>query len=49
VVDGPDSLRLLGYLTEAEALKSYSQELERHRSDTIGEARLFTTAIRPES
>ena len=49
VVDGPDSLQLLGYLTEAEALKSYSQELERHRNDTIGEARLLSTAITPES
>jgi CIC family chloride channel protein len=48
VVDGPDSRRLLGYLTEAAALKAYSQELERHRSATIGEARLFSTAITPE-
>ena len=49
VVDGPESLGLLGYLTEAQALKSYSQELERHRSDTIGEARMLSTAITPET
>ena len=49
VVEDPDGLQLIGYLTEAEALKSYSRELERHRSDTIGEARLFSTAITPES
>ena len=49
VVEDPQSLRLIGYLTEAEALKSYSRELERHRTDTIGEARLFSTAVTPES
>ena len=49
VVEDPDGLQLIGYLTEAEALKSYSRELERHRSDTIGEARLFSTAVTPES
>ncbi|HEV2677811.1 MAG TPA: chloride channel protein [Aliidongia sp.] len=49
VVDDPEGLQLIGYLTEAEALKSYSRELERHRSDTIGEARLFSTAITPDS
>ena len=49
VVDSPESLQLIGYLTEAEALKTYSQELERHRSDMIGEASLLSTAITPES
>ncbi|GGF30886.1 chloride channel protein [Aliidongia dinghuensis] len=48
VVDDPDRMELIGYLTEAEALKSYSQELERHRSDMIGEARLVSTALTPE-
>jgi CIC family chloride channel protein len=48
VVSDPEALQLLGYLTEAEALKAYSRELEIHRSNTIGEARLFTTAITPE-
>ena len=48
VVSAPDAPQLLGYLTEAEALKAYSRELELHRSDTIGEARLFSTAITPE-
>jgi chloride channel protein, CIC family len=45
VVDDPEQMQLLGYLTEAEALKSYSRELERHRTDKLGdEARLFSTA-----
>ncbi len=37
VVDGVDSLRILGLLTEQYALRRYSEELERRRRDLSGE------------
>ena len=37
VVDGPETLRVLGLLTEQYALRRYSQELERRRKDISGE------------
>ncbi len=37
VVDGPDTLRVLGLLTEQYALRRYSEELERRRRDLSGE------------
>jgi CIC family chloride channel protein len=37
VVDDATSLRVLGYVTEAYALKRYSQELERRRREYSGE------------
>lgn len=41
VVDGAASRRVVGYLTEAYALRRYSQELERRRSDELGIKDLF--------
>ena len=37
VVDGPDTLKVLGLLTEQYALRRYSEELERRRRDLSGE------------
>ena len=37
VVDGPETLRVLGLLTEQYALRRYSEELERRRRDLSGE------------
>ena len=37
VVDGPETLRVLGLLTEQFALRRYSEELERRRRDLSGE------------
>jgi CIC family chloride channel protein len=37
VVDGPDSRRVIGLLTEAYALRRYSEELERRRRELSGE------------
>ncbi len=48
VVDDREMLQLVGYLTEAEALKAYGRELERHRTAMIGETSLLSTAT-PES
>lgn len=47
VVDNADSRHLLGYLTEAFALKRYNQELERRRAEESGEAGLFSPAASP--
>ncbi|MCW5770468.1 MAG: chloride channel protein [Rhodospirillaceae bacterium] len=41
VVDNADSRRLIGYLTEAYALRRYSQALERQRGYEIGDSELF--------
>ncbi len=37
VVDNPDSRRVIGLLTEAHALRRYSEELDRRRRDLSGE------------
>lgn len=37
VVDDPQSLKVLGYVSEAHALKRYAQELERRRREMTGE------------
>jgi len=37
VVDGPDSLRVIGLLTEAHALRRYAEESERHRPEALGD------------
>ena len=37
VVDGPETLRVMGLLTEQFALRRYSEELERRRRDLSGE------------
>lgn len=41
VVDGAGTRHIIGYLTEAYALRRYSQELERRRSDELGVKDLF--------
>lgn len=38
VVDGPETRRVLGYVTEGFALKRYNQELERIRGEAAGES-----------
>jgi CIC family chloride channel protein len=47
VVDHPETRHLVGYLTEAFALKRYNQELERRRAEESGEAGLFSPAAGP--
>jgi chloride channel protein, CIC family len=37
VVDSPDSRRVIGLLTEAYALRRYSEELDRRRKELSGE------------
>ena len=37
VVDGTDSRRVIGLLTEAYALRRYSEELDRRRRELSGE------------
>lgn len=41
VLAGPNDRRILGYLTEAYALRRYSDELERARSMELGDSPLF--------
>lgn len=41
VVQTPLDRRVVGYLTEAYALRRYAQELERQRADELGERNLF--------
>ncbi|WP_205028160.1 chloride channel protein [Oleisolibacter albus] len=41
VLDGPVTRHVLGYLSEAYALRRYSLELERRRSDELGERSLY--------
>ena len=38
VVDGPDTLAVIGLLTESHTLKRYSEELDRQRRAMVGEA-----------
>jgi CIC family chloride channel protein len=39
--------RIIGYLTEAYALRRYTQELERRRSAELGERELFAVGQGP--
>jgi CIC family chloride channel protein len=41
VLDSPTSRKVIGYLTEAYALRRYNQELERQRSDELGTKHLY--------
>jgi CIC family chloride channel protein len=41
VLDNPTSRKVVGYLTEAYALRRYNQELERQRSDELGAKYLY--------
>ena len=41
VLDSPTSRKVIGYLTEAFALRRYNQELERQRSDELGTKYLY--------
>jgi CIC family chloride channel protein len=41
VLDNPTSRKVVGYLTEAYALRRYNQELERQRSDELGTKHLY--------
>jgi len=47
VVDDVEHMRLVGYLTEAYALRRYSQELERRRGQESGETNLYSSVVRP--
>ena len=49
VVDSPESMEIIGYLTEAYALRRYNQELERRRAESEGDSGLFSSAVRDES
>jgi chloride channel protein, CIC family len=42
VIDNPDSRRVLGYLSEAYALRRYAHELERHRGARQDDAGIFS-------
>ena len=42
VIDNPDSRRVLGYLSEAYALRRYAHELERHRGTRQDDAGIFS-------
>jgi CIC family chloride channel protein len=48
VVDSPESMEIIGYLTEAYALRRYNQELERRRAEAEGQSGLFSTSVSPE-
>jgi CIC family chloride channel protein len=48
VVDDPDELQILGYLTEAYALRRYTQELERRRGEAGGGSGLFSAVVPPQ-
>src|SRR3954447_7446614 len=41
VLDNPTNRKVVGYLTEAYALRHYNQELERQRSDELGNKYLY--------
>ncbi|HJU19955.1 MAG TPA: chloride channel protein [Stellaceae bacterium] len=42
VIDDPDSRRIIGYLSEAYALRRYATELERHRGSRADDAGIFS-------
>jgi chloride channel protein, CIC family len=44
VIDNPDARRVLGYLSEAYALRRYAHELERHRGARQDDAGIFSPA-----
>ena len=48
VVDSPETMEIIGYLTEAYALRRYNQELERRRAEAEGESGLYARAVQPE-
>ena len=45
VIDNPDSRRVLGYLSEAYALRRYAHELERHRGTRQDDAGIFSPNV----
>jgi CIC family chloride channel protein len=47
VLAGGTDLRIIGYMTEAYALRRYAQELERRRSAELGEQDLFSLGQTP--
>jgi CIC family chloride channel protein len=49
VVDSSESMEIVGFLTEAYALRRYNQELERRRAESEGQSGLFSSAVRTES
>jgi chloride channel protein, CIC family len=44
VVDNPEDRRVIGYLSEAYALRRYAYELERHRGGRLDDAGIFSPA-----
>ncbi len=42
VIDDPESRRVIGYLSEAYALRRYASELERHRGTRMDDAGIFS-------
>ena len=46
VVDSAEAMEIIGYLTEAYALRRYNQELERRRAESEGDSGLFSAAVR---
>ena len=44
VIDNPDDRRIIGYLSEAYALRRYAHELERHRGGRQDDAGIFSPA-----
>lgn len=44
VIANAEDRRVIGYITDAYALRRYSQELERHRNAELGERSLFSVA-----
>ncbi|HVJ51165.1 MAG TPA: chloride channel protein [Aliidongia sp.] len=45
VVDDPAAMRIIGYLTEAFALRRYNQELERRRGEAERDSGLYSSAV----
>ncbi len=48
VVDDPAEMQVIGFVTEAYALRRYNQELERRRNEAERESGLYSTAVRPD-
>ncbi|HEU0157511.1 MAG TPA: hypothetical protein VFQ82_15680, partial [Stellaceae bacterium] len=44
VIDNPEHRRIIGYLSEAYALRRYAHELERHRGTRQDDAGIFSPA-----
>jgi hypothetical protein len=49
VIDDPEHKRVIGYLSEAYALRRYAQELERRRSVAQDDAGIFSPATGKEA